>query len=187
MFFLTERLKPVLLFLLVLGIFLLAGPLPAWADDVDIIASFDGIGIGSLQESEHYDANPWKGWLDLTVTNNGNEAWGDFHFGIFQIPGQGPVDNVDFIVTTPYEPTSTTQSGLSWSLGSDGSTLDLYFYSDPVLPTETAYFKVYTDNTTDQVNFGVFYYPTAVPIPSAVWLLGSGLIGLIGFRRKCRE
>jgi len=27
----------------------------------------------------------------------------------------------------------------------------------------------------------------AVPIPSAVWLLASGLIGMIGFRRKCRE
>lgn len=26
-----------------------------------------------------------------------------------------------------------------------------------------------------------------VPIPSAVWLLGSGLIGLVGFRRKFRE
>jgi hypothetical protein len=27
---------------------------------------------------------------------------------------------------------------------------------------------------------------SVVPIPSAVWLFGAGLIGLIGFRRKCR-
>ncbi len=27
----------------------------------------------------------------------------------------------------------------------------------------------------------------AVPIPSAIWLLGSGLIGLVGFRRKFRK
>lgn len=28
---------------------------------------------------------------------------------------------------------------------------------------------------------------SAVPIPSAVWLLGSGLIGIVGFRRKFRR
>jgi hypothetical protein len=28
---------------------------------------------------------------------------------------------------------------------------------------------------------------SAVPIPGAVWLLGSGLIGLVGFRRKFRK
>ena len=28
---------------------------------------------------------------------------------------------------------------------------------------------------------------TPVPIPGAVWLLGSGLIGLVGFRRKVRK
>ncbi len=32
-----------------------------------------------------------------------------------------------------------------------------------------------------------YYFHEAVPIPSALWLLGSGLIGLIGFRRKCRK
>ena len=26
-----------------------------------------------------------------------------------------------------------------------------------------------------------------VPIPGAVWLLGSGLVGLLGFRRKIRN
>jgi len=26
-----------------------------------------------------------------------------------------------------------------------------------------------------------------VPIPTAVWLLGSGLVGLVGFRRKFRK
>jgi hypothetical protein len=29
--------------------------------------------------------------------------------------------------------------------------------------------------------------PTAVPIPSAIWLLGSAFIGLVGFRRKFRK
>lgn len=28
---------------------------------------------------------------------------------------------------------------------------------------------------------------SAVPIPGAVWLLGSGLIGIVGVRRKCKK
>jgi|LGVE01.1.fsa_nt_gb hypothetical protein len=28
---------------------------------------------------------------------------------------------------------------------------------------------------------------TTVPIPGAVWLLGSGLIGLVAVRRRCRK
>jgi len=42
---------------------------------------------------------------------------------------------------------------------------------------------VYTDNTGSQLlgDNGPDY---AVPIPAAVWLLGSGLLGLVGIRRK---
>jgi hypothetical protein len=31
-----------------------------------------------------------------------------------------------------------------------------------------------------------FYAQTAVPVPAAVWLLGSGLLGMVGIRRKNR-
>ncbi len=53
-----------------------------------------------------------------------------------------------------------------------------------------------TDDDLDVIdgsgyNFGVggsvsatFQVNTAVPVPSAIWLLGSGLIGIVGFRRK---
>ena len=40
---------------------------------------------------------------------------------------------------------------------------------------------VYFDNITMSVS------NTAVPVPAAVWLLGSGLMGLIGVRRKMRK
>lgn len=36
-----------------------------------------------------------------------------------------------------------------------------------------------------QISFG--HNPSATPIPGAVWLLGSGLAGLIGFRRKMKQ
>ncbi|MBN1103483.1 MAG: VPLPA-CTERM sorting domain-containing protein [Deltaproteobacteria bacterium] len=137
-----------------------------------------------LQEFQHYDDDPFKGWLNLAVTNTGTEAWGDFHFQIFQVPGSGAVDNVDFIVNAPYQPISG-QTPLSWNLSQDGSTLDLFFYGDPVLPNEQATFSVYTDNTADKVSFfGVQVWPTPVPIPGAVWLLGSGLVSLAALKRR---
>jgi hypothetical protein len=188
MIFIKKQLKPFSLFLLVLGIFLLTGPLPVGAHSFFESSSIPGIGIDNAVWSEHEEASPFKGTATLTVTNSGTEAWGDFHFQIFEVTGFGSVENVDFDVIS--SPPTSSQSGLTWSVDNDvvGSTLDLYFYSDPVLAGETATFTVYTDNTTDQLSFfGMLYYPTPVPIPSAVWLLGSGLIGLIGFRRKCRE
>lgn len=36
-------------------------------------------------------------------------------------------------------------------------------------------------------NHGFVLVPSSVPIPSAIWLLGSGLIGLVGVRRKFRK
>lgn len=43
-------------------------------------------------------------------------------------------------------------------------------------------FLVYTETT--MVYFDNFTTETVVPIPAAVWLFGSGLIGLIGFARR---
>jgi hypothetical protein len=54
----------------------------------------------------HEEADPFKGWGNITVQNTGTEAWGGFHFEIFEVSGYGSVENVDLIVTSPYEPTS---------------------------------------------------------------------------------
>lgn len=156
----------------------------AFAHDFSLTFDWDKIGPSYQYTTVHEDADPFKGWANITVTNTGTEAWGDFHFEIFQV-GDETVDNVDFIVDSPYEPTSS-QSGLTWDVNNIdvGATLDLYFYSDPVLPTETANFTVYTDNTTDQVSFfGMAMYPTPVPEPATICLLGLGGLALLRKRK----
>jgi len=175
-----KRLTRLALFLTPLAFFV--GTAPAWGHDMPINTDFSCVGPACQQSGSHEDADPFKGWILLTVENTGTEAWGDFHFDLFQVTD--PIDNVFFDVTAPNQPTSS-QSGLSWAVSNGGHTLDLFFYGDPLLPTQIATFNVYTDNTTDQVDFfGTSYYPTPVPEPGTLGLLAAGLIGLASFRKR---
>ena len=156
---------------------------PALAHDVSIDLDF---GDMTPQSVTHEDFDPWKGNLSVTATNSGLEAWGDFHFEIFEVTGD--ITNVDWVVDSPHEPTSS-QSPLSWVVDNNayGATLDLYFYGDPILPTETATFTVYTDNTTDNVSFfGVAMYPTPIPEPATIltWLSLGSIMGFVAYRRR---
>jgi hypothetical protein len=148
--------------------------------DVGIVTSFSDF---STQSFDHFDADPFKGYVNLTVTNTSADSWSDFHFEILDIGWD--VSNVLFDVSVPFEPTSS-QSGLTWLVGvgpAGGMTLDLFFASDAVLPTETASFVVYTDNTTDQVNFGLVVYPTPEPASGLLILLGLGGLMFLRARR----
>lgn len=49
--------------------------------------------------------------------------------------------------------------------------------------TETPFFAIGVSDYQNQINVSV----DAVPIPSALWLLGSGLLGIVGIRRKYRN
>jgi hypothetical protein len=164
-------------------VFLLSlGATSAWAHDETVIVN--SLILGGQVYFEHEDQDPWKGWINLEVTNTGPEAWGDFHFEIKETAFGGSVENVHFLDNPAPSITNTTLDYFVIDNDSIGATIDLYFYSDPILSGETVTFSVYTDNP-DQVSFfGVEAYPTPVPVPAAAWLLGSGLLGVIGLRRK---
>ena len=147
----------------------------AQAHDAFIITSFaDDM---AAQQWEHADATPFKGWVNVTVTNTGSQPWGDFHFQIYDPIGTQDISNVSFLdsTTTPPGPNPTSsQVPFTWTIDnvSIGAKMDLYFYSAPVLPTQTATFSVWTDNPDYLSFFGVMLYPTPVPEPASLVLLG---------------
>ena len=161
----------------VLSVCLLVIPTPtARAHDGDVVTSFPDY---VPQDFVHEDEDPWKGWINLTATNTGDEAWGDFHFEIYDPIGGQDISNVHFLDASMggFDPTSS-QSPLTWDIDNDvvGATIDLYYYTDPVYPGEDALFSVWTDNPDHLSFFGVMLFPTPVPEPATMLLLTAGIL-----------
>lgn len=167
---------------------LLGGVNPAQADDGSDILTF---GDFNQQNSYHYDqdidGSGFKGWFDLTVTNNTNSAWGDYHFILFDFGGYN--SSVIFVDSSGggNDPTSTSNTIDSWTISDGGKSLDLFFYGDPVGIGETANLRVWTDNTAGTNDpFAIGSYPSVVPEPisSTLFIIGGATLGFRRFRKK---
>jgi hypothetical protein len=84
------------------------------------------------------------------------------------------------------------QSLASLALGSSTSFIETTLWYGPALSTATTFNKVatirtYGDGTTKIVSTDLTPAPVATPIPAAAWLMGSGLLGMVGIRRKSKK
>lgn len=166
--------KGKLLIFLIVALFLFSSSV-SFAHDMEIPTSFE-MSLGDNLDLVHEDQDPWKGTLKLTISNTGQDPWGDFHFYAL-------TDNVIF--TNEILPVMTGADFYTYSIDPDQQGLNFFFYDDPVLTDESVTFSLYTDNTyTQNSMFSIGFEPSPVPIPGAVWLLGTAMASVVALRRK---
>jgi len=107
--------------------------------------------------------------LAWSVSEGANAGGGFGKFGI-QLSGNG----------------STRTELLTFSItGVDGDTINSYAMGSILKPAATEFFAAHIAgfDTTYGVTSAKFAGSSVIPIPAAVWLFGSGLIGLVGLAR----
>ena len=123
-------------------------------------------------------------WTELGVTYDTRPTWNTTSVTSMSIPaGTGSGGSIPF---NGYITGNITNLVRDWYNGNTANyglaTSDTY--------TTAGLLRISAHEATGTANdpkLTVSYTPAPVPIPAAVWLLGSGLIGLVGLRRKFRR
>ena len=148
--------------------------------------SHDGYAIvapwGQHFDKYVYPSNSDKTWrsLDLVfdVYNGTNYSWSDYHFEFWNLSFTERV-SVDIIAPV---------NNIFDQISGDAQILTFWSDTERQDPGEWSMFHMIIDlDNTIENGFSIRQVATTVPIPGAVWLIGSGFIGLVGIRRKFRQ
>ena len=171
----------------------------------DILVTFSGSGTSG---TDPY-GNPWV--LNLSSDIRDTYMWGIPGYGKGTIPWNGPVAIADFHVTfnegwlvdenpVPTNPFgldsstrfSDTTKGVLWNRSISGSTVDFVAagLTDELSINDQFFVNVHflpltADNAESTFGFTASY--TTIPESATMFLLGSGLLGLWGVRRKFKK
>ena len=117
--------------------------------------------------TENNDSFKWDGWDSFSINVTAGEVL-NFSFTSDNASALTPVDNAS----------GSNLSGLGIMTSTAIPELVLA-YNDNYLG--------FVDSDFDDMMVRAQFIPTAVPLPAAVWLFGSGLIGLIGMARRRKQ
>ena len=120
---------------------------------------------GSNTITENNEGFDWDGWSSFTISVAANEIM-DFSFTSATASALTPVDNAS----------GTNLDGLGIMTSTTLSDLVLAYNDNPRLSG--------TGMDADYDDMLVRAEFSAVPVPAAVWLFGSGLLGLMGIARR---
>jgi hypothetical protein len=179
----------VFTFLLVFGV-----PVSVFADNGTVGSDASPIDFGlTSQGFYHVDAAPWKGFFMIYTKNTSASTWLGFNFGLSGSSGV-------FIDTSLYEAVNgigscgwaldgdcdprSSKTVSSWIISPDQKSMSV-LTTNSVAPGQTAWYRVYTDNTASQGNFTVTGAPIVPePISSTLFLVGAATLGFRRFKKK---
>ena len=179
-----------------------------WADDFVLSSDHTLTNVNFWTLENLAGVQGWDGTVEYFIFNNGQMKPGSVLENSIGVNVQkdplGQVGTTNYLgfkysfqLNQPINLTANTTYWLGLHLASDYVARDWIFWQD----SDTAFGSVafYADggdfNTWQKslalnpssLAFNLGEDPTLVPIPSAVWLLGSGLIGFIGIRKKFKK
>ncbi|MDY7001762.1 MAG: PEP-CTERM sorting domain-containing protein [Thermodesulfobacteriota bacterium] len=163
-----------------------------WGDDeVESYLLVDNVIIGGTLYQGFESGLPGNGVTQGVVNFVSSSAYESGAFTPTQGSLMAELDSVDgdsgFYTDPPYGYDGTDGS-VFWLTNvsvADGQTLifDWNFATNDYTPLQD--FSLFLTDTGDNlVTYELGTIEAAVPVPAAVWLLGSGLLGLLGLRRK---
>jgi hypothetical protein len=112
-------------------------------------------------------------------SNNTPFEWTDYHFEFW---------NADFTQRLDWEATNLGGPAGSQSAAGPGY-VDFWDLDVATSPATTLQFRLNDIDSGSGAGyvFGIRQVATTVPVPGAIWLLCSGLLGLLGIRRKMKK